>query len=197
MSKVMFISDLHWGHKNILNFRPQFDTVEEHDAFLLDSLLTDCNKRDTLYLLGDTTFSEYAVDYVKQLCEHIGYVHYILGNHDSDNLKRVSIVKEVAKVATSIQGVGSKRGLWYQHTPMAEWELRGKQCIHGHVHGNTRNDGRYINVSCENTRYRPVKLEDIVNGWRTWEDCHEPSDKPLVFDKGNLHHTHSFLNESL
>ena len=193
MSKVMFISDAHWGHKNILSFRPQFNTIEEHDSFILESILSDCNKRDTLYLLGDMVFADYAVAYIKEICNQVSNVHYILGNHDTDNTKRKECVKEIAQVVTSIQGVGSKRGFWYSHTPVAEWELRGKHNIHGHVHGKTRNDKRYVNVSCENTRFRPVKLEDIVNGWRTWEDCHDPSDKPIVFDKANLHHCHSFL----
>ena len=34
MANVLFIGDIHGGHKNICNFRPQFNSEKEHLEFI-------------------------------------------------------------------------------------------------------------------------------------------------------------------
>ena len=49
------ISDLHLGDKGIIHFeRTEFNTVEEHDAFILSQWnKTVVNKNDKVFFLGD------------------------------------------------------------------------------------------------------------------------------------------------
>ena len=65
MSKVYFAGDLHLSHKNICNFRKGYSSVEEHDAIIMDNILSTVNKRDKLYLMGDIAFSFEALALIK------------------------------------------------------------------------------------------------------------------------------------
>lgn len=49
-----FISDLHFGHKNVLAFdnRP-FDNIEQHDNALIRNWNNAVNIDDDVYILGD------------------------------------------------------------------------------------------------------------------------------------------------
>ena len=49
-----YISDLHFGHKNIINFdhRPFFD-IEEMEEVLVMNWNATVHKDDTVYILGD------------------------------------------------------------------------------------------------------------------------------------------------
>ena len=38
MAEVYFIGDGHFGHKNILNFRPEFKTIKHHDDTIIDNI---------------------------------------------------------------------------------------------------------------------------------------------------------------
>ena len=50
-----FISDLHLGHKGILNFSPDRygDSVYEHDEYQISQIYSTVGKRDILFILGD------------------------------------------------------------------------------------------------------------------------------------------------
>lgn len=48
MSSVYFAADLHLGHKNAHRFRTQFSSAEEHDDFMVRSVLLVPGKRNVL-----------------------------------------------------------------------------------------------------------------------------------------------------
>jgi calcineurin-like phosphoesterase family protein len=49
------------------------------------------------------------------------------------------------------------------HCPIHESEIgRFAKNIHGHVHENTLEDSRYINVSCEAVDYTPVLFDELI-----------------------------------
>lgn len=54
MGKNYYISDLHFGHYNIMRFdnRP-FNSVEEMDKALIDNWNSVVSEGDTVYILGD------------------------------------------------------------------------------------------------------------------------------------------------
>jgi calcineurin-like phosphoesterase family protein len=79
------------------------------------------------------------------------------GNHDHASLFRYA--SQFDNVYTF--GIIKKFSFWLSHAPVHPQELYRGMNIHGHVHSNTVPDARYYNVSCENTNYQPVNLQDI------------------------------------
>ena len=54
MARNLYISDLHFGHKNILHYdnRP-FSTVKEMEDALIENWTMHVESCDTVYILGD------------------------------------------------------------------------------------------------------------------------------------------------
>jgi len=159
-----FISDLHLGHKQILefagNFRTWATTVEEHDEVLIDRINSVVTKRDKLFILGDGVFGThnlYLIDAIN------GYKHLVMGNHDTDYHK----VGQLLEVYDKVTAYEVYKGCWLTHIPMHPTELRGKKNIHGHVHMNSIRDhyneidSRYINVCVEMNNGIPQLYEEL------------------------------------
>lgn len=170
MGEVCFIGDLHLGHKRVTRFRTEFDSVETHDQFITQSLVSYGNKRKILYLLGDICFDFYSLANLKKIVEAYGKVYMILGNHDLESKERPTI-QELLSTGLEIISSGKYKEFWLSHEPIHPIELRGKINIHGHVHLNAIDDNRYMNVSAETINYLPISLESIRAKYKfTWEE---------------------------
>lgn len=53
---MLFTSDLHLGHNNILPSRQQFQDINEHDDTLIFKWNNKVKKNDDVYILGDLSF---------------------------------------------------------------------------------------------------------------------------------------------
>ena len=86
-----YISDLHFGHKNILSFdnRP-FKSIEEHDKALINNWNEVVGIDDDVWILGD--FSWYnatkTIEFYKRLN---GNKHLCIGNHDKKLLRNKEV----------------------------------------------------------------------------------------------------------
>lgn len=144
MSRVFFISDLHLGHKRIVEFsgvqRGNVKTLEEHDAWIVDSWNRVVTKQDLVWILGDVCFDKTKLPLLKELR---GSKHLILGNHDEFKLEEYQLY------FNKVHGFQKYKGVWLSHAPIHPEQLRGTWNIHGHVHRNSLTDLRYINVSVE------------------------------------------------
>jgi len=139
--------------------------MEEHDAVILDNILSTVGKRDVLWLLGDCFFDRTTLTNLDAICERVQAVNFIPGNHDTDKTERQEILRDIIK-QDKVNKFGSMMtasGFWLTHPPIHPRELWGKVNIHGHVHWKTVPDANYINVSCENVRYKPVNIQDLKN----------------------------------
>lgn len=164
MSRVFHISDAHFGHKNILNFRKIFSSIEEHDETIMQNILSSCGKRDTLWMHGDMFFTGESINKLEEICKYVGHVRLILGNHDVERMssdRRRMGLEKILSTGAGVFSLATKGGFWLTHAPIHPDELRGKFCCHGHVHDATLSDYRYINVSCENINYKPVERKTI------------------------------------
>ena len=159
----MITSDLHLGHANICKFRP-FKSAEDHHEILFDNLATSINKRDSLLLLGDITFSEYwlkRLDEIKCIKKTL-----IVGNHDTESVN----MKVICNHYDEVHSLYSKRNNWFSHCPIHADQFRGKELnIHGHLHGNHvtdrhgyYNDNNYFNACVEHTEYKPISYSEII-----------------------------------
>jgi len=157
MSKVFFISDLHLGHKGIIEFsgaaRGGVTTVDEHSDYIIESWNSTVTKHDLTYVLGDVCFD---AKYLNLLPKLRGTKHLILGNHDKFSMETYH------KYFNKVHGFEKYKGLaWLSHAPIHPDELRGKVNIHGHVHSNSVKDRRYINVCVEALGGKPISWEDL------------------------------------
>jgi calcineurin-like phosphoesterase family protein len=156
--ETFFISDTHFGHKNIIKFdgtkdyRP-FATIEEHDAELIRRWNSVVGKRDNVFHLGDFCFSRKNIEIAAQLN---GVKRLVLGNHD------MYPARDYLKYFKRLSGAIEWHKCILTHIPVHIDQLnRYEFNIHGHLHHNKINDIRYVNVACEHTNLTPVTLDDL------------------------------------
>lgn len=155
------IADLHLGQgEGILRARPQFNTVTEHDQFVIDRINEVVNPNDTLYLLGDIVIGERGWVYINQLeCRNLVLVP---GNHCGERTPIRDVFFKSITGAHARRLPGSRIGAVFTHIPihpacLERWTIN----VHGHLHEETIDDPRYLCVSCEAVDYRPISMVDI------------------------------------
>ncbi|AUR85781.1 calcineurin-like phosphoesterase [Vibrio phage 1.081.O._10N.286.52.C2] len=142
MSCVWFTSDLHLGHRNIGKYRDGVVDTQGNTDWIVNFWKANVKKRDVVIMLGDTAFTEEAIDILATLP---GIKRQYGGNHD--DLPVASYLRAV----DNVRGCEKFRQLgWLSHFPLHPEELRGQFSIHGHVHYSTIPDWRYVNVCCDN-----------------------------------------------
>jgi calcineurin-like phosphoesterase family protein len=155
---TFFISDLHLGHENMA-IKRGFSCADEMNEHIIKCWNSVISKRDLVYILGDVTM-EKVRDY-PILLQLKGEKTVVLGNHDEPQHAR-ELLKYVNKVAGMIDYKGNSI---LTHCPIhpSQLDYRYSYNIHGHVHENSLDDPRYINVSCEVVDYTPVEYLKLIN----------------------------------
>lgn len=153
---VFFISDLHLGHKNMAIKRGFVNEVHMNE-YIVDKWNSVVSKRDHVFILGDVTMEKTLYYPVLSLLK--GTKTVVMGNHDEPQ-HVMELLKYVNKVAGMID---YKKQFILTHCPIhpSQLEFRYSYNIHGHVHENTLDDPRYINVSAEAINYEPIEFSKI------------------------------------
>jgi calcineurin-like phosphoesterase family protein len=139
-------------------------TVGEHDAWVLDRLLSvPSDKRTLWWIMGDVAMAIEKLELLRQLP---GRMRLVMGNHD---LFQTGVY---LKYFESVHGMVKRYKMWITHAPLHETELRGFPNIHGHAHHNPlRNDPRYLNVAIDwLPDGLPLELEQVREIFRRRED---------------------------
>ena len=173
---IYYISDLHFGHANVIKFdgRP-FQSVEEMDKTLIDYWNARVTDNDDIYIIGDLCYrsSKYPDWYLRQLK---GKKHLVLGNHDGTISKNVNYRKFFVEVDNMLyikdKFGDTEVGIHLCHYPLVEWNsyFRGSWHIYGHIH-NSKNEAyeimRYkdkaLNAGCMINNYMPVLFTELVS----------------------------------
>lgn len=150
--KIWFISDFHFGHKNIINFeRTNFESIEQHDDKLVKNFNNCVRPNDIAYILGDIGNFEK----VKLLN---GRKILILGNHDPS---KAYIEKHYPNLFEKIYShpVYLSKRIVLSHEPI----IVGDDIlnVHGHLHGSLLDLPNYYNVSAREIQYMPVSKKAI------------------------------------
>lgn len=158
---IRFISDPHFGHKNMATHRGFHDEfyMNEH---IIEQWNKTVNKGDTTWILGDITMEKNEYEILNRLK---GFKRVVLGNHDQGNH-----VKHMVNYVNSIHGMSKLRhkkfgNIWLTHCPVfpQEFEYRINYNVHGHIHdGYKIEDKRYINVCMEVQDYTPKTIEELI-----------------------------------
>ena len=164
-NNIFFTSDLHIGHRNILEYskRP-FETIEEHDEALVQNWNSIVRPGDLVYVLGDFALcdAERATRFAKRL---MGQRYLVYGNHDKRLRKDRDFTNQWlwTRDLTQIDVNGQKIVLC--HFPMLTWNQshRGSWNLHGHCHGSLPDDpgARRIDVGVDCFGYTPVEFEAV------------------------------------
>ena len=179
--RVWATSDWHLGHAKIREYcksRPW-----NHECVILENYLAVVKPEDTVYFLGDMVLRWGAEGkaWWNQIRLLPGRKILVKGNHDHFNLAKLQrlggfeqVWPEEAEYTTS---AGHK--LLFSHVPMVvtafddryyEWRERVRTTfernhftlnIHGHTHERNTGDSQCVNVSVENTEFKPALLDDV------------------------------------
>lgn len=162
--KLFFTSDLHIGHRNIIDYcsRP-FSSLEEMETVIRDNWNKVVTKNDRVYILGDVGFHKplYLDHYLDKLN---GQKCLVKGNHDSQ-LRSSTMAKFMWE--KDLFNLRIDRQLTVLcHFPLLTWQAmhHGSWMLHGHSHGGIPFDPairRYdVGVDCNN--FTPISYEEIA-----------------------------------
>ena len=163
MSKIFFTSDLHFSHKNIAKFCPQFRrfaNVEEMDEHLVAMWNRTVSPEDEVYNLGDLSFSHDLKHITHLLSRLNGRHHLIFGNHDDLIQRHIGRFFQTTKadghplLASAQPYLKLKlpeinNTLILFHYPINEWDgcHKGWYHLYGHLHDRLAPlSGRALNV---------------------------------------------------
>lgn len=155
MGNVYAIADLHFGHENMAIARG-FNSIEEHDNYIIASWNKIVRKHDTVYLIGDITHEK--PQFYNLLNQLLGHKKVVLGNHE-----KLQHIKELLTYVNSVCGMLFYDRYILTHCPIHPSQIsNGRINIHGHTHAHSLEDKRYYSVSCEVVDYTPVLIKNII-----------------------------------
>lgn len=183
---IWFTSDLHFGHRNILNFcnRPWEDEKQMGKA-LIQNWNDTVGDNDIVFVLGDTFWFNHSRDIQKVLSQLKGKTIYMIpGNHDDFEVyhralqyskvddSRIVLCQDIVACWITEENK-PKREIWMSHYPMMTWPHRenGAYQFFGHIHSRPdRDEGvdqdlplhwNQCDVGCDFWSYVPVSLEEL------------------------------------
>ncbi len=181
MSKVFFISDLHFGHKYVIAFdkRP-FKDVQEMETEMIRRWNAKVSPEDHVFVVGDM-FGKVTTAHAGEIVHTLnGKIHLIRGNHDPKGELFESLFEEVVpSKAIRVRVRGEKQIVIMRHRllPIFKGNNEGVVQLYGHTHGSAVADleDRYIhfmnwlgvpmhsfNVGACRMNYEPRTLEEIL-----------------------------------
>lgn len=162
-----FISDPHFGHRNVLSFESRpFESVEEMDQTIIDNVIQTINSNDIVFWLGDMYFSnsERRTEIATQLTVKGRHI-VILGNHDRGRVSNGQFLR----LGFNPVKMHKFNEFILTHEPLSLANLLYLQDqgiranVHGHLHH--REEGLDPNLYCcfsvERTNYKPIPYEEV------------------------------------
>lgn len=185
--KLVFLSDPHFCHKKLTRevenhflMCRDYDTVEEMNSAIIESIKETCDKNTVLVILGDVIFGypesklreKFYEIFDQIVCDSI---IMIFGNHDHKLYKRLKDENVIFHPYAIIEHKG--RTFFCQHHDFNECPVYLKNenaltrfnnltLVHGHTHSMflTTNFGNLIqNCVCYDGPYRPVDESELYS----------------------------------
>lgn len=189
--RVLWISDLHLFHKNIIGFvgreRRPFDSMEDMNDVLVANILNTVQPDDILIFVGDITFEKVEPDgtfpltneILRDIWSRCAWTVNILGNHDVN--KQMQIMNlHFDEVLPSLTLDYRGRSIFVSHYPVGldvlDTQL-GSLNVHGHTHCQSHEapivmealypDGfsgtfRHLSACVEVTELGPMTFEEML-----------------------------------
>ncbi len=164
------VSDTHWGHENIIGFchRPT-----DHEQVMMEEWARAVGDEDTVLHLGDLSYRSNGM-FKHVISKHLTGKRKLLvrGNHDR---QAFSFYRQSGfKLTRPFEIVYRDWRVSFSHYPWNDKEdgtmPKNMVRLHGHIHNNgyTREGfvpfrKNHINLSVEQTGYRPVNLKSLLD----------------------------------
>ena len=164
------------SHDKSFLYEPRgFSSIEEHDAAIVQKWNSIVDEDDTVYMLGDAMLNDNirGVELFKQLN---GKIHYIIGNHDTDN-RLYDMGMQCANIIDFSYAARVKRGKYHfylSHYPTltanaddGKYLAQHTICLCGHSHVKDPfadwNKGLIYHCELDAHDCKPVLLDSIIN----------------------------------
>jgi len=160
--KRFLIADLHYGHKNIIDYESRpFENTHEMDKILTENWNKTIGKNDKVYVLGDFSFSNATI--IKSILEKLnGYKILVMGNHDRGHSVSWWLGAGFNEVSENPIIVDDFYML--SHEPLYINKNMPYANIFGHVHGSPLYQDYSSNsfcVSVERINYTPINFDEV------------------------------------
>ena len=170
---IHFTSDIHFGHKNVIQHsnRP-FNSLDHMNETLIQNWNRVVKPNDTCYSLGDFAFCKIG-DTEKILNQLNGTKILLLGNHCKEIKKNVN---RIITNVPSVKSISSYEELKHQdefivmfHYGCRVWNKShyGSWLLYGHSHSTLPPFGKSVDVGVDSTwvtgvaEYRPFSFDEI------------------------------------
>jgi calcineurin-like phosphoesterase family protein len=162
---LLFTSDLHIGHANIINLcgRP-FDTLDEMEQTIVRNWNAIVKPEDQVIIVGDVAFkcdSSHAIRTVRQLN---GSKCLLIGNHDDKYLKNPAFCECFEWIKDYYSFQHNNRLYVLSHYPFLSWNGMGRGSVNlcGHRHLRQQEEtGLRIDVGQDAWNFTPVSMVQL------------------------------------
>jgi calcineurin-like phosphoesterase family protein len=155
-NNVWITSDNHFGHFRIAEYANRPSNWEEITITNWNNTIRDS---DFLLHLGD--FSLTNIERNKELLDILkGHIILLPGNHDKG--RQLKYYKKNMFMVIDESEIRYKNFI-FTHRPM-NIVPNGFINVAGHTHNITPRQNNRLNVSIENTAYKPIKLKELLEG---------------------------------
>lgn len=172
-AKVLFTSDTHFNHANIIDFcsRP-FKNVNEMNETLITNWNHVVGVDDIVFHLGDFCLGGSA-EWTNVLNRLNGKIYLIVGNHDMKNLRQ-SYYDRFEEIVMQKHTEIGKQNIYLNHCPFLCYGGAYKNTwqLFGHVHTSKNNTGKdasrlnmlfptQYDVGVDNNNFTPVSFDQV------------------------------------
>ena len=169
-----YTSDLHFHHNNIVKLtnRDVDTTQEKHTEWLIDLWNSQVKPDDTVWHLGDFSFSNIRTEVCDLLAQLRGQKRFVKGNHDGIGVldDQLDISLNVLQVLDYKETKTEGNTTVLFHYPIGSWNKQGRGSfhLHGHSHGSyTRGRGKILDVGLDSAyniygTHRFFSEQDVV-----------------------------------
>lgn len=172
--RIWFSSDLHFNHNKGFLFEPRgFQSIEEHDAKIIENWNSVVAPDDIVFLLGDLMMGANYENGIKKIKQLNGLKFHIRGNHDTDNkIEQYATIPNYNCLGWAETLIYKKWRFFLCHYPtmINNYPPESKKfCLHGHTHHSNKLE--YIQNGCYNVNIDahnnfPVCLDQILDDLR-------------------------------
>lgn len=179
MAETWVIADTHFRHENLLSFRGHdgnlvrgnlFDSIDQHDEYIIDQWNRYVKPNDTVYHLGDVFFKD--TQWFENNWPRLnGRKKLVVGNHDNINYLATDgffekimmwrLMPDFGLLLTHVPVHKDSSALWGSKDVGLRKEPIQLLNIHGHIHENPSPPGPYRCVSVEHIDYTPINIEEL------------------------------------